>query len=201
MIWFGIAFLVLAAIILTFIFSKLNVIVEYRQGELKITFRNKLFKYVLDDERLKNFSSKKGEKTEENKKDNQTVEGFFSKAEKIKRQYNEFRDVIDDVLDSAGNRAEFTDIYVRVRFGTGDAAYTGMAYGGIWSLIGSLYAYLCRFIRLEFPEVELIPVYNEKTFEIEAEGIIKIPLVHIITAVFRGLKIYKRSKQNKKGES
>ncbi len=196
MIWFGIIFLLLLAGICWVCFSKLSIIIEYRKGKLKITFKSKLFRYTLDDKRLKSLSESKGRKTEQSDGSQQSVEGFLGKVEKLKRQYQEFRDVIDAVLDYAGDRTEFSDIFVSARFGTGDAAYTGMIYGAIWSVIGNAYAFLCRFFRIEFPEVELVPEFNEKVFEIEAEGIIKIRLAHIITAILHGLRT---KRKNKKG--
>ena len=115
----------------------------------------------------------------------------MGKIEKAKRQYNDVKDIVEIVLDYAGDKVEFSDIYIRSRFGTGDAAHTGMICGAIWTLIGNVYAFLCRFLNLEFPEVDLVPAFNEKVFEIEGEGIIRIRLVHIIMCGFKFIHLRK----------
>ena len=111
--------------------------------------------------------------------------------------YGNVKDILDEILNLVRNKAEFSGIYVRVRYGTGEAAITGMIYGAIWSLIGNLYSFLCRFFRIEFPKLELEPVFGEKAFEIEAEGIITTKPVHIITAILRSAKIYLKHKKEK----
>lgn len=190
MIWFGIIVLVILALLLCLLFRKLNIIVEYRNGKLKIIFRTLFFKYTLDDDRLRNFRKNK-DTNKTSKNSEMTTETFFGKIEKAKRQYNDVKDIVETVLDYAGDKVEFSDIYIRSRFGTGDAAHTGMICGAIWTLIGNIYAFLCRFFNIEFPEVDLVPAFNEKTFEIEAEGIIRIRLVHIMMCGFKFLHLRK----------
>jgi len=204
MIWFGIIIFLILAIFFGLLFPKLNIIIEYRGGKLKIIFKNPFFRYTLDDERLKrlhkrdrNKSKSKENNGSKSPAESQTADGFFAKIEKAKRQYNDVKEIIETVFDYAGHRIEFSDIYIRSMFGTGDAAGTGMLYGAIWTLVGNVYAFLHRFFNIEFPYVELVPLYNEKAFDIEAEGIIKIRTVHIINAAKRGLKVYIKHTQEK----
>lgn len=189
--------MLIAAVLWLLIYPKLNIFIEYRGGKVKIIFRSLLFKFTLDDERLRNFGGKKGkaDKKITGNSEEKSVDSFFAKVEKFKTRYHNVKEIIDTFLDYAGNRAEVTDVFVRCSFGTGDAAHTGIAYGAIWTLVGNVYAFLCRFIRIEFPEVELVPVYNEKTFEIEAEGIIKMRTVHIILAGLKVLRLYTKHKK------
>lgn len=195
MIWFLIALCVIFAIVFFLLFHKLSIFVEYRNKKIKLVFKTSLFRYILDDERLKRLS-KKDKKADAN--DGKSEEDkFFGKVQKIKGKYTEAKEIIDTVLDCAGDRVEFSDIFIRAEFGTGDAASTGILYGAIWTLIGNVYAFLCRFFNIKFPEVELVPDFNQKTFEIEAEGIIKIRIVHIITAAMCGFKVYKKHKKQK----
>lgn len=204
MIWFGIIFFIVLTLLGCLLFPKLNIMIEYRNGKLKIAFRSLLFGYTLDYDRLRSFSGKRKKKTDKDTDkasskeqqgdvDNEmTAETLLEKIEKAKRQYDDVRDIIETVFDYVGNRVEFSDIYIRSRFGTGDAAKTGMVCGTVWTLIGNVYAFLCRFFNVEFPEVDLIPSFNEKVFEIEAEGIIRIRPVHIIMC---GLKILGKLKR------
>ena len=201
MFWLGITALMIAAVLLLLLYPKLNIIIEYRGGKVKLIFRSLLFKFTLDNERLKNFGGKKVKNdtvnTPINTVGNKSVDSFFAKVKKAKEQYQEVKEVINAIFDHVGRRAEVADIFIRCSFGTGDAAYTGMAYGAMWTLISNIYAYLCRYIKIEFPQVELVPLYNEKTFELEAEGIIKMRTVHIILAGLRVLRLYKKHKKEK----
>ncbi len=190
----GITALFIAIVLWLLLYPKLNIIIEYRCGKVKMTFKSLLFKFTLDNEKLKNFG---GKKTNNKAQNDKSVENFFAKIEKLKAQYQEVKEVVNAVFDYAGQRAEFTDIFIRCSFGTGEAAQTGMAYGAIWILIGNIYTYLCRYIRIEFPQVELAPSYNKKTFEIEGEGIIKMRTVHIILAGIRVLRLYTKYKKEK----
>ncbi len=201
MIWFVIVLLLLIAILGLLLYPKLNIIIEYRGGKVKLIFRSLLFKFTLDNEKLRNFGGNKTKnkdtKDGAKKPDEKSVDGFFAKVEKLKAQYQEVQEIVNAIFDYTGSRAEVTDIFIRCTFGTGDAAQTGMAYGAIWTLIGNVYAFLCRYVRIEFPQVELAPVYNQKTFEIEAEGIIKIRTVHIILAGLKVLRLYTKHKKEK----
>lgn len=191
--------MLIAVVLWLLFYPKLNIYIEYRSGKVKMIFRSLLFKFTLDDERLRSFGGKKDKADKKNieNSEEKSVDSFFAKVEKFKSQYHNVKEIIDTFLDYAGNRAEVTNVFIRCSFGTGDAAQTGMAYGAIWTLIGNVYAFLCRFIRIEFPQVELAPVYNDKTFEIEAEGIIKMRTVHIILAGLRVLKLYTKHKKEK----
>lgn len=195
MIWVLIALCVIFATLFFLLFHKLSIFVEYRNKKIKLVFKTYLFRYTLDDERLKRLSKK--DKKAEIDDGKSEEEKFFGKVQKIKGKYTEAKEIIDAVLDCAGDRVEFSDVFIRSKFGTGDAASTGMLYGAIWTLVGNVYAFLCRFFNIKFPEVELVPNFNEKAFEIETEGIIKIRIVHIITAAMCGFKVYKKHKKQK----
>ncbi len=194
MFWLGIIALLLAAVLWLLLYPKLNIIIEYRGGKVKMIFKSLLFKFTFDNEKLKNFG---GKKTNNKTQNDKSVNSFLAKIKKFKAQYQEVKEVVNAVFDYAGSRAEVSDIFIRCSFGTGDAAQTGIAYGAIWTLISNIYAYLCRYIKIEFPHVELAPAYNEKTFEIEAEGIIKMRTAHIILAGLRVLRLYTKHKKEK----
>ncbi len=173
-------------------FSPLKITAEYRASKLKLVFKCLFIKVTIDDSRFRGKKSK--EVTIRNEK---TSGNAFGRLRDFKDNYGNVKDILGEILNLVRHKAEFSGIYVRVRYGTGEAAITGMVYGAIWSLVGNLYSFLCRFFRVEFPKLELEPVFNEKAFEIEAEGIITTKPVHIITAVLRSAKIYKEHKKEK----
>jgi len=207
MIWVVIVLCVIIAAILCFLATKMKIIIEYRNGKTTVVFKSMLLRFTLDEKRMERFSgksvskkkSKKSEDSDKNKKsEKMTAEGFFEKLEKIKETCLNVKDVVVSVLGYLGPRTEISDIRVNSTFGTGDAAKTGMICGAVWSLSGVVYGFLCRFFNIEYPQIELDPVFDQKCFEIEAGGIIKIRPVHIITAAIRGFKVYDKHK-NKKG--
>ncbi|MBE7032319.1 MAG: DUF2953 domain-containing protein [Ruminococcaceae bacterium] len=179
-------FLIVVAIILAFItlllFSPLKIIVEYRDKKVKLIFRCAFLKFTVKDSAFR-----KKEKTAKsnNKKTDDAPNDGASRIKKMQTGFDSAKDALDEILDLVKHRARFSDIYVRLRYGTGDAANTGILYGAIWSLTGNVYAYLCRHFYVEFPTVELEPQFDKTAFEIEAQGIITTRLVHIIKCVIK----------------
>ncbi len=195
MIYFWIGLLLLLATITVFLFAPLKIDIEYRNSKLLITLKCLFVKVVLDKE---NFAKKKSGQASKTKPQATEKAGALEKLKNLKKGFDEMRYILHDLFEHMRDRMEFSGIYVRVKYGTGDAAITGIIYGAIWSFIGSVYGFLCRFFRIKFPKVELEPQFGGKAFEIEAEGIITTRLVHIIIAGIRsGKNILKRKKERK----
>ncbi len=183
------------AVFAAFLYAPLEIDIEYRSGKLKITVRCLFVKVTLDEKTFSKGKAKKSEKPVPKAEDTKKLSAL-EKLKNLKRGFEEIKYILDDVLTLLRDKAEFSGLYVRVKYGTGDAAITGMIYGAIWSFIGNIYGFLCRFFRIKFPEVELEPQFGGKAFEIEAEGIITTRLVHIIIAGIRsGKNILKRKKE------
>ncbi len=171
--------------IFALLFAPLKLGVEYRNSKMKITVKCLFVRIKIDSSALRNGKKVKTPKTVDTKREST---GVIEKIKNLKKGYEAMKGVLGDVLSLLKDKAEFSGIYVRVKYGTGEAAVTGMVYGAIWSLVGNIYAFLCRYFKVKFPELELEPVFDGKAFEIEAEGIITTRLVHIITALFRSRK-------------
>ncbi len=205
MIWIVIVLCLFFAIIALLFYNRVKIIIEYRNGKLKIIFKSLFLKFTIDEKRLNKLSSdsnqkngKKTKKTENSEKSGElTAESFLEKVESFRKTLLLVREVIVTVFGYAGDKVEFVDIMIKSRFGTGDAGKTGMICGAFWTLMGNAYAFLCRFFRLDFPDVQLEPDFEKKVFEIETRGIIKIRPVHIITAAIRGFKVYDKHKNEK----
>ncbi len=193
MIYFWIFLGILLTVAVALLFAPLKIDIEYRNNKLKITVKCLFVKVTLDREE---FARKKtGQASKSNPQTNEKI-GVIEKLKNLKKGFDEIRFILHDVFEHMRGKIEFSGVYVRVKYGTGDAAITGMIYGAIWSFIGSVYGFLCRFFRIKFPKVELEPQFGGKAFEIEAEGIITTRLVHIIIAAIRsGKNILKRKKE------
>ena len=205
MIWIVIVLCLIFAIIALLLYNKIKIIIEYRNGKAKIIFKSLFLKFTIDEKRLNKLSSgsgqqggKKKKKAEQSVKEEElTAEGFFEKIEGFRKTVLLVKEVVAAVFGYTGDKAEIVDIMIKSRFGTGDAGKTGMICGAFWTLLGNTYAFLCRFFKVEFPDVQLEPDFEKKIFEIEARGIIKIRPVHIITATIRGFKVYDKLKNEK----
>ena len=184
--------LLILVFLTVFLFSPLKILAEYRESKLKLVFKCLFVKFTIDDSRFGR-KKDKGQNTDEKK----TPDNAFGRLKDFKENYGNVKMILGEILNLVRNKAEFSGIYVRVRYGTGEAAITGMIYGAIWALLGNVYSFLCRFFRIEFPKLELEPVFGDTAFEIECEGIITTKPVHIITAVLSSAKIYKEHKKEK----
>ncbi|MBQ9737476.1 MAG: DUF2953 domain-containing protein [Clostridia bacterium] len=200
MIYLWLILLLVLGLITALLLAPLKITVEYSNSKLNFTFRCMFFKITISERNLKRKKGKtdKGADAQKAVLTN-SVQGnsVLGRIKIFKEGYTHFSKVILEVLSHVQNHAEFSGIYLRVRYGTGDAAITGMIYGAIWSIVGSIYSLLCRFFKVDFPKIELEPVFGGKALEIEAEGIIRTRLVHIITAAYRSMKIYLQHKKEK----
>ncbi len=189
MIWLWIGLILLIAVICGVLFAPLKVTVHYLNKTTVVRVKCLFISYTY---------RKKDKKKEDEKTAADTPKpGVLERINSVKKGYEEIKDVISEVVEFSHNHVEIRDIYIRIKYGTGDAAITGIIYGGIWSLVGNIYSILCRYWKVQFPRLELEPIFGGKAFEVEAEGIIKTRLVHIITTAIRSLKIYKNSKKQK----
>ena len=81
------------------------------------------------------------------------------------------------------------DLYIR--FGTGSPDKTGMTYGGLYGLAGSISPLLKKFFKMkDSPRLFLDPNYVTQCFEFEIGSIIKTRAAHIINAAVIALVAY-----------
>ncbi|MBR5152697.1 MAG: DUF2953 domain-containing protein [Clostridia bacterium] len=99
--------------------------------------------------------------------------------------WEELRETFRALFDGMRYKIEICDTRLYLTFGTGNPAHTGMAYGAAWSAIGAVYPILCRYFRMEYPQVDMQADFNTKRFDAELESIIKIRPAHIIHAGFK----------------
>ncbi|MBO5364031.1 MAG: DUF2953 domain-containing protein [Clostridia bacterium] len=97
--------------------------------------------------------------------------------------YREAKDVIHTFLDDTRHRIEISSLWIRLDFGTGNPAHTGMLYGTIWNLVGLGYPFLVRYFKAAYPSLEVTPDFYRPRFDLEIKSIIKVRPAHIINAV------------------
>lgn len=174
--------IILAALLLIILFaavtlfSKTKVYITYKNDKLNIKFKNGIIRYTL----------KQKEKQEE--KAEPTKEGITKEVEKKKKKLTDKTSILWTLLREMRYRIEVVKVKLKVDFGTGDSADTGILYGIIWAAIGNLYQIFNQYLVFDFPEVTLSPDFENKIFKTEFEGIIKVRLVHIIIALLKSVK-------------
>jgi hypothetical protein len=124
-------------------------------------------------------------------------------VQEYRRMWEELKETFSGIFDGMRYKVEVINTNIRLDFGTGNPAHTGMAYSGVWSIIGIFYPMFCRYIKMEYPLVEVTPDFYEKRFDLEITSIIKVRPAHIIHAVlkqgWRMAATYLKKKFNKKG--
>lgn len=208
------ALLALILLVTAALWSKLMVIVRYGGEGLSLTFKLWCFKYSLsgfkgsdkpkekkdkkkkkkkkedaEDEDKEENGGKDGGETDEKAKDEEKVGAL----QKIKDGISLFKSVKRAsvrALKYLKHKIDISETRVRLKFGTGDAAATGMICGAFWAALGNLYIIGGKFFNLGFPSVNLTPVFESKAFELEAESIIEVRPAHIINAAVLALFTY-----------
>lgn len=175
-LWIILAFLALLLLIaLCLLFTKTRVYISYKEDKLKIKFQNGLFWYTIKPKAM----AKKVAPTREN---------IEKEVEKSQKKLSGKASFLWKLLKNMRWRVEVKKIKIKVTYGTGDPADTGILYGIIWAAIGNLYQLFNQYLVFDFPEAEIMPDFENKVFETEFFGIIKLKLVHIISALYKSYK-------------
>ena len=154
--------------------------------EKKVSFKDRLI-----DAKNRIFSSEKGIDTEE----------FKKVKEEFTELYSEILDILRTFLGRFRYKAHIPLIRIRLDYGTDNPATTGMIYGWIWGLIGTLYPVATRYFHIAYPQVDITPDFYGKRFDAEIKSIIKVRATHIINAavpaLWSPLITYLKNKNNK----
>lgn len=215
--------LVIIAIIFLLV-SKMTVQVSYREDGWRIQVRLLFLRYTLDSdkmskkkrkekelkniERVQDSSSdtnlQKKEETKEAKEPEKQQENEKKSIEYWLNRLREYYDLFCDVTTTAAKvlralryKIQVRELVLACTYGTGDAAKTGMAYGGAWAAVSQLYMLFQQYFVIDYPRLELTPVFDRKCFSLAAEGIICFRPVHIIKAAIVGFAAYYKRRLKK----
>ncbi len=223
-IWVGIltVLLVIAALIVWLLCCRWQVFLHLKEKRLTMELRLWGMRMPLVKKDFSQKKPKKEKKTEEKPKAKPSFSDRIRLEQKvvydeekggyqpggIRRIVADYLEIWDQVqetfsalFDGMRYKIEVTNTELTVLFGTGNPAHTGMAYGAAWSALGVIYPILCRYFRMDYPQVELNADFETKRFQIEFSSIIKVRPVHIIHAAsqegWRMLVTYLRNKKQK----
>jgi len=114
------------------------------------------------------------------------------KIHDVQRKIYMIRHILQEMRQSLFRRIIFERFVLKIRFGDGNAATTGIETGLVWGLIGGLIAVLNNCFVVKTPlDVDVLPEFNQKMFDLYIDGIIRTRLVHIMIAGFVAVKLYK----------
>lgn len=121
----------------------------------------------------------------------------------ILEQYRKCSEILQILLDVNGRArkllqtVQLTEWKWYTYIGTGDAMWTAMASGMIWTIKTTIYGMLSKLVQIkESPVVKVEPVYQVAFFATEWSCIAKIKFGHAILA---GLYIMPRIRNSRKG--
>ncbi|MBQ7974553.1 MAG: DUF2953 domain-containing protein [Clostridia bacterium] len=189
-------FLVITGIILAFLifllFMPLGVGAKYENGTfviVKIAF----FSFDIPVNKLIGGKKQKKKKiTEKSKKPEEEIEKSIVGLDFILSLLGDFRRFVRKGIS-------LSDFKFNLTFGTADAASTAVTTGLLYTLVYNLLGLIDKLMKVEQPEVNITPIFNEATFAITAVGIIRTTLAHIIaTAIVFAYKFLKYKSQKRR---
>ena len=168
-------------------FTPIRLYISYKdkKADIKLAFGNIKFNIPIK-EKKKNSESKSQEKTE--KKD--AFEKFKIFCAILQAFY--------DTSDSLRKTIIIERLKLDAVFGTGDAAFTGMAVGFSYAEIYKLAAFISEIFTVYPPKITITPNFGEEfIFSAEAESIIKTKAAHIISTAWKFYKNYRKELKGK----
>ncbi len=202
--------LLIAGLLFTVTWNKWQIYVHFKDKRLFVELRGIFYKKVLVDRDFteKQENDTKMEKPEKKTKleDNKSglLERFKTDKDRIYTKetgydHQGFKDVIADYKEVIGQikgvlgvffesmryKIEIPLIRIKLDFGTGNPAHTGMLFGGIWGAVGTMYPVASRYLDVAYPLMEVTPDFNGPRFDLEVKSIIKVRPAHIINALLK----------------
>ena len=113
------------------------------------------------------------------------MDGFCAVAQEYIGYFKKGREMLRRFFDDTRHKIAILSLSVSLDFGTGNPAYTGMLYGGIWSAVGTGYPLLCRYFVMDYPKLFLTPDYDRARLDFEIKGIIKVRPAQILHAAIK----------------
>lgn len=111
--------------------------------------------------------------------------GLMAVIQEYREMWRELTDTFRGVFGDMRHKVEICQTEIRLNFGTGNPAHTGMAYSAVWSIVGIFYPLFCRQFQMEYPSMAVTPDFYEKRFDLEIKSIIMVRPAHIIHAALK----------------
>lgn len=113
------------------------------------------------------------------------IDGFCAVVQEYIGYFKKGKEMLRRFLNDTRHKISILSLSVSLDFGTGNPAYTGMLYGGIWSAVGTGYPLLCRYFVMDYPKLFLTPDYDRARLDFEIKGIIRVRPAQIFHAAIK----------------
>lgn len=161
-------------------------------------FEGKKFKtsvYVFGIKISNSAKTKKKEKPDKPDAAGKNKDNNFKPLDFVLANKTELLSDVKEVLGSARRKIHTEHFEIYLRFGTDDAAKTGILCGEIWSVIGVVFPVLENSLKfVKTPEITVEPQFGNPCFEFSYKGIYSLRIYRIIPLVFKLLSKYKKYK-------
>jgi len=170
---------------------------------IKLRYKVPLEELETDGLRLVRVKKKDLEKKEkkkekkEKKKEGLNLTDIYKKIKSIKCFYDLNKKYIRDIIDYLKKKLTIQELNLKVRLGTGDAFYTGVLSGLMWSIAGAVIALICSNFCVMKKCTDVQPNFSKKEMKIDFYCILKTKLVHIIVVRIKFYKFLKKKRNCK----
>jgi len=113
--------------------------------------------------------------------------GIIGKYNSVKIYLQDHSSLFEDVRRYLNKQDIHVELNIKLRQGTGDAAQTGVLCGLLWAAAGILASHITRYLKFIKRNIHITPCFDKRIFEVEANCIFHVKLVHIIVVL---IKIY-----------
>jgi hypothetical protein len=214
LIWLLIALMILLILLLVIIFTKLTVIINYYHHndnddlklELKIWFG--IIKYKINVPLIKiddnspsvvvKGNTHIGNSSEESDEMEQQITP--NKVKKRLKDLNEILKHVNDmfvIIKKLLQKMTIKQFEWHSLLGVGDAAFTGMATGALWTIKSSVISILSHFLKLkEMPVLSVTPQFQFAVIQTRLTCIIQFRIGYAILAGLKLIKFWKGGRPN-----
>lgn len=158
---------------------------EAFKNSIRITFFGGKVGFNLKDLTYKNKSKTDVKKEKNDEKILNKIKNYMKTFKILKEVYSTNKFFVRD-------RLVLEDTKAYVKFGFGDAAVTGIATGAVWSLLYQILAFLSSIGTVRDHDFDVVPVYNERGFCLNVNGIISFRMINIIRVVLKLVRTYRK---------
>lgn len=167
--------LVFIAFVFFVLFTKSAVEISYKNEELAVKIKNGFIRYKIRIPQKKGVSVSAPEEIKEN-------------VEHHKRKLTDMRGFLWTLFKNMRYKIQILKTEIKIDYGTGDPADTGVLYGVMWAAIGNIYQVFNQYFIFDFPIAEINPDFENILFKIEFYGIIKVRLSNVLIALIKSKK-------------
>jgi len=108
-------------------------------------------------------------------------------GEGVYKAYKRNKSTIFPVLKYITGKTKVSNFNLKLSFGAGDAAATGILYGVAWIVLGNIMTLTRCYLNVYEPKIAVIPIFSQVQLSIDFSCIISLKLGHIINAGIRAL--------------